>query len=90
MCIRCIVNWQISMSNTSGNSPEAAAPDAVQFTPEKPNNMAFELPQEMFPDNAPGVKRRGIGRAINPAICEGPITPEKILHEIRERGIAYA
>ena len=33
---------------------ESAAPDAVQFTPLKPGNMAFELPEEMFPGNALG------------------------------------
>ncbi len=33
---------------------ESAAPDAVQFTPEKPGNRAFQMPKEMFPGNALG------------------------------------
>lgn len=32
----------------------SAKPDAVQFTPEKPGNRAFQLPVQMFPDNAYG------------------------------------
>jgi len=33
---------------------QAAAPDAVQFTPEKPGNLAFQLPEGMFPNNVYG------------------------------------
>jgi xanthine dehydrogenase molybdenum-binding subunit len=33
---------------------ESGAPDAVQFTPEKPGNKAFELPAEMFPGGVLG------------------------------------
>ena len=33
---------------------ESGAPDAVQFTPEKPGNRAFQLPEAMFPGNALG------------------------------------
>jgi len=32
----------------------AKQPDALQFSPEKPGNMAFQLPAAMFPDNAYG------------------------------------
>ena len=33
---------------------ESGAPDAVQFTPEKPGNKAFELPDGMFPGGVLG------------------------------------
>ncbi len=36
------------------NAEEASKPDALQFHPDKPNNLAFQLPEQMFPNNAYG------------------------------------
>ncbi|MCK0511633.1 xanthine dehydrogenase family protein molybdopterin-binding subunit [Aromatoleum buckelii] len=54
-------------------------PDAVQFTPQKPGNRAFQLPEAMFPGNALG------GGDVDAAMQDADIVVEDVFYVPKQK-----
>jgi xanthine dehydrogenase molybdenum-binding subunit len=54
-------------------------PDAIRFTPEKPGNLAFQLPEGMFPNHAMG------GGDVDAAMKEADIVVEDVFYVPKQK-----
>lgn len=57
----------------------AKRPDAIRFTPEKPGNLAFQLPEAMFPGNALG------GGDVGAAMRDAELVVEDVFYVPKQK-----